>query len=633
MSKSISPVLIAAHDISIRFGEQVVLRDATLSIHQADRIGLIGNNGSGKSTLIQIIAGLVEPDTGSVSRKRELVVGYLPQAFLLDESRTVYENIADGAHDVADLLKEYDALPYTSERRHLLEEQIRHREGWNLGNRIDSAMHSLGVPDGSRDIRTLSGGEKRRVALCRSIIARPDLLILDEPTNHLDTESIEWMEEFLAGFSGACLFVTHDRYFLDALANRIIELADGQCFSHSGTYTDFLLDKAERELQEEGEEHKRNRFLRRELEWVRRGPEARRKKSKSRMSKYFELAAKEGYRPEDEVEFIIPPATPLGSKILNLKHVGLSLGGRTLIDDLSLQFGKDRKLGIIGRNGLGKTSLLKLILGELQAGAGRVELGDRTVVNYIDQSRISLNDDNTVLQEIGEGREWIMFGEEKMTIWKYLRRYLFADDRINTKVGKLSGGERSRLLLAKILKNGGNLLILDEPTNDLDLNTLRVLEETLIAFEGCVIAVSHDRYFLNRVCNGILAFEGNGTVHFSEGDYDYYIEKRKVRRAEAASRPAAAGPKEAAEPAVQEGTPKRKLSWKEAKELEQIEAEITRVEEEIARIEMIFSQPDFFAAFGDQIETLTSDLEAGKQNIELLYARWHELEGIRAGTS
>jgi ATP-binding cassette subfamily F protein uup len=253
MSKAISPVLIAVQDVSIRFGEQIVLRDATLSIHQADRIGLIGNNGSGKSTLIQIIAGLLEPDAGSVSRKRELVTGYLPQAFLLDPALTVYENIAEGAHDVADLLKEYESLPYTSERRHLLEEQIRQREGWNLDNRIESAMHSLNVPDGSRDIRTLSGGEQRRVALCRSIISRPDLLILDEPTNHLDTESIEWMEQFLGGYTGACLFVTHDRYFLDALANRIIELADGQCYSHTGSYTDFLLDKAEREVERETE--------------------------------------------------------------------------------------------------------------------------------------------------------------------------------------------------------------------------------------------------------------------------------------------------------------------------------------------------------------------------------------------
>jgi ATP-binding cassette subfamily F protein uup len=631
MSKSISPVLVAAQDITVSFGEQAVLREATLSIHQADRIGLIGNNGSGKSTLIQIITGLMEPDAGSVSRKRELLIGYLPQAFLLDPALSVYDNIREGAHDVVDILREYEALPSESERRHLLEERIRQRDGWNLENRIAAAMHSLGVPDGVRDIATLSGGEKRRVALCRAIIARPDLLILDEPTNHLDTESIEWMEEFLSGYAGACLFVTHDRYFLDALANKIIELADGRCYTHRGSYTDFLLDKAERESQAEVEEHKRNRYLRRELEWVRRGPEARRKKSKSRMSRYFELAGEAGYAAEEDVDFVVPPPTPLGSKILNFKHLGLDLGGRRLIDDLDFQFTNRRKLGIIGRNGLGKTSLLRMILGELAPSAGRVELGDRTVVNYVDQSRVSLNDANTVIQEIGEGREWIMFGEEKMTVWRYLRRYLFADDRMNTRVEKLSGGERSRLLLAKILKNGGNLLILDEPTNDLDLATMRVLEETLIAFDGCVIAVSHDRYFLNRVCNGILAFEGDGVVHFSEGDYDYYIEKRAARRAAAAA--AAAPARTDARPAAPERTGKRKLTWKESRELETIEVELLRAEGEVAKIEEIFSRADFYEAFGGQTARLTAELGEARLLVDRLYARWHELEAIRDGSS
>jgi ATP-binding cassette subfamily F protein uup len=627
MPPSVSPVLVAAREITVSFGEQAVLRGATLSIHQADRIGLIGNNGSGKSTLVRILAGLAQPDSGTVERKRDLLVGYLPQEFLLDETRTVYENIREGAHDVVDLLREYDELAPDSGRRHLLEERIRQRDGWELEHRIEAAMHSLGVPEGGRDIRTLSGGEKRRVALCRAIIARPDLLILDEPTNHLDTESIEWMEEFLAGYAGACLFVTHDRYFLDALANRIVEIAGGECHAHRGSYTDFLIDKAEREAQRELEEHKRSRFLRKELEWVRRGPEARRTKSKSRLSRYFELADKEGWQAEEEVEFVVPPPTPLGSKILNLKHVGLTLEDRRLFSDVDLMFGKGRKLGIIGRNGLGKTSLLRILLGELAPTEGRVETGDRTVINYIDQSRVALNDENTVLAEIGEGRDWVMFGEEKMTVWRYLRLYLFADDRMNTRVGRLSGGERSRLLLAKILKNGGNLLILDEPTNDLDLATMRVLEETLIAFEGCVIAVSHDRYFLNRVCNGILAFEGEGRVHFSEGNYDYYLEKRDARRA--AERAAAAPPPAFRAPEAKAA--KRKLTWKESKELDAIEAEILRAEGEVARIEAIFSRADFYETHGEQTAALTAELDAARASVDRLYARWHELEAIRAG--
>ncbi len=631
MSKAASPVLITAHDISIRFGEQVVLKGATLAVHKNDRIGLIGNNGSGKSTLLKIIAGVIEPDSGTVSRRKDIVSGYLTQDFQLDPALSVYDNIVEGAHDVIDIIREYESLPYTSERRHLLEGEIHHRDGWNLENRIQSAMHSLNVPEKGRDIATLSGGEKRRVALCKAIISRPDVLILDEPTNHLDTESIEWTQDFLEHYSGACLFVTHDRYFLDSIATRIVELAAGECYSHVGNYTDFMLDKAEREAQLETEEKKRNMFLLRELEWVRKGPRARRTKSKSRLSKYFETVAAGGYEAEAEVEMIIPPAAGLGSKILNLKNLGMELGGRKLFQGLEFNFDHTRKLGIIGRNGLGKTTLLKIILGELQAGEGHTEVGDRTLFNYVDQSRVELNDENTVLQEIGEGREWIPFGDDRLTVWKYLRRFLFADDRMNTKVGKLSGGERSRLLLAKILKNGGNFLILDEPTNDLDLATLRVLEEALVAFDGCVIAVSHDRYFLNRVCNGILAFEGDdpsgvGYVHFSEGDYDYYLEKRKARLAAALASATVAEVVTNAQ--SQTGKQTKKLKWKEAKELETIEKDIAGAEVEVERIEAMFASPDFYDKHGEQLSQLTEELAGGKKKVERLYARWHELEAL-----
>jgi len=329
------------------------------------------------------------------------------------------------------------------------------------------------------------------------------------------------------------------------------------------------------------------------------------------------------------VELIIPPAPGLGSTILNLKHIGMELGGNKLFEGLEFNFDRKRKLGIIGRNGLGKTTLLKIILGELNAASGNVIVGERTVFNYIDQSRVALNDENTVIQELGEGREWIMFGEERMKVWTYLRRFLFADDRMNTKVGKLSGGERSRLLLAKVLKKGGNFLILDEPTNDLDLATLRILEEALAAFNGCVIAVSHDRYFLNRVCNGILAFEGDGNVHFSEGDYSYYLEKRSIREKEAL-----AVSEISALPEKQETRKKsqvNKLKWKEAKELETIEKDIKQAESEVARIEAIFASPDFYEKRGEQTVQLTEELAEAKILIERLYARWHELEEIKAG--
>jgi ATP-binding cassette subfamily F protein uup len=630
MSKPISPVIVTAHDLSIRFGEQVVLNGATLAIHQQDRVGLIGNNGSGKSTLLKIIAGVMQPDSGSVSRRRDIVTGYLSQDFQLDPNLSVYDNIVEGAHDVIAFLREYESLPFSSDRRHDLESLIHHLDGWNLDNRIEAAMHSINVPAKERDIAGLSGGERRRVALCKAIVSRPDLLILDEPTNHLDTESIEWIEEFLANYSGACLFVTHDRYTLDSIAARIVELANGTCYSHNGNYTDFLLDQAERESQLETEGRKRNRFLQRELEWVRKGPRARRTKSKSRLKKYFEEVDKKRYEPDGEVELVIPPASDLGSTILNLTNVGFAYGERKIFGGVDVKFDRKRKLGVIGRNGLGKTTLMKIILGELAPTEGAVEVGERTVINYVDQSRTILNDANTVIQEIGEGRDWFPFGGERLTVWSYLRRFQFSDDRMNTFVGKLSGGERSRLLLAKVLKNGGNLLILDEPTNDLDLPTLRILEEALAAFDGCVIAVSHDRYFLNRVCNGILAFEGDGYVHFSEGDYDYYIEKRDARFAETASKVETTKAKDigARPKPAKAGS---KLKWKEARELEGIEENIQRAEEDVLRLEAMFSAPDFHEKFGDRTMQLVEELESAKATVEKLYLRWHTLEELKGG--
>ncbi|PIS46289.1 MAG: ABC transporter, partial [Ignavibacteria bacterium CG08_land_8_20_14_0_20_37_9] len=572
----------------------------------------------------KVISGSLNPDSGNVAKKKNLVIGMLSQEFTLDEAKNVHENILDGANKIVCLLKEYEGLSHDSAKRHILEAQILRLEGWDLERKIDLLIKSLNAPAAEREIVSLSGGEKRRVALSRTLISQPDLLILDEPTNHLDTDSIEWIENFLAAYKGTCIFVTHDRYFLDRIANRIVELTAGTFFSHQGNYTDYLINKAERQAVKEVEEGKRQNFLRRELEWVMRGPKARRTKAKSRLDNYYEVASHQNTEVELDIEMIIPPAEKLGKKVLELKDVGIKLGDNLLFEGLNLDFASGRRLGVIGKNGAGKTTLLKIILGELLPTKGKLEIGEKTDFNYIDQARLLLNDEETVVESIGEGSETIKFGKYQMGVWTYLKRFLFTDDRINTKVGRLSGGERSRLTLAKIIKNGGNFLMLDEPTNDLDLPTLRILEEALISFAGCVIIVSHDRYFLNRVCNGILAFEEGGNVHFSEGNYDYYLQKRKVRKAmEVPMQSKEKTEEKKAKPKV------KKLSWKETKELETIEERIITGEKEIERIETIFSSSDFYENYAARTNELTLQLDDAKQAVKILYERWDELEKLR----
>ena len=627
--------IFSANGLVVRYGMQMVLDSATLALHEGERAGLLGRNGCGKSTFLRIAAGALEPDAGDVTRQRGALTGWLPQEFDLDDSATVEANVLAGAAHVQALLDEYERTPPEAHRSAELLDEIAKHDGWNIDSRLRSLLANLHAPAADRIAGGLSGGEKRRVALCRALIGQPDLLILDEPTNHLDTRSVEWLEGFLRSYTGTCLFVTHDRYFLDRVATRIIDLKAGKFFSCSGNYSQYLVIKAEREASDESSEKKRQKFLSRELEWVRRGPQARRTKSVDRIARYHDLAAQDGPAREEDMDMIIPPPPKLGNTILDLKKLTVRLGDRTLIDNLSLELPPGARVGIVGRNGVGKTSLLRAILGELKPTSGEVVIGTRTIINYVDQNREVLADEDTVMTAIAGKSDWVVLGEEKLHVRSYLRRFMFTDDAINSKVGLLSGGERSRLTLAKILLRGGNLIILDEPTNDLDLSTLQILEQGMAEFGGCALVVSHDRWFLNRVCTHILAFEEGGRIEFMPGDYDYYLEKRAqaalaAKNAQVAKPAAAAAPTPVAKAAEAPAKPKgKKLGYKETKELETIEDEVHAAEAEVVEIEALLASSEFFVTRSKEFPEFERKLAAAQARVTKLYARWQELESMR----
>jgi ATP-binding cassette subfamily F protein uup len=620
--------LLDASELKVRFNDNEVLKSASLTIRDGDHLGMVGRNGCGKSTFLKILAGIAQADDGKVTPRSGLGIGYLPQGLDASDGVSVLDTIRDGAAHSFNLLDEYESLPADSNRQTELEQQIATADAWNIETRIETAMMHLNTPAADRLMGTLSGGEKRRVALCRAIVSNPDFLILDEPTNHLDTDSIEWMAQYLKKFRGAFLVATHDRYFLDETCNHIVELQAGRFHTHKGNYSDYLESNLARMENEQAIELKRKRFLRRELDWIRRGPKARTTKAKFRVDKFHSIKNTQGPDKELSMDLIIPPPGQLANRVVDLINVSLELGGRELIERFDFKFEASMRIGICGRNGLGKTSLLRIVLGQLAPTGGSQKTGVLTQFNYVDQERVQLDPEKTLLQEVAEGADTIPFGNGKLTIRAYLQRFGFDPKRINMKVKSLSGGEKSRLLLARILKHGGNFLIMDEPTNDLDLPTLRLLEEALLAFSGCVLVVSHDRYFLNRVCTGIIAFEGDGLVAYNEGDYEYYREKLAERKMRLAKRPVATQAN-AGSSRAPEAKP-RKMTWKEKAELEGMEAAILKAEEAVARIESLFADPEFHSKHGAKTIELTSELETAKKQGAALYARWEELEAIRA---
>jgi ABC transport system ATP-binding/permease protein len=620
------PPIVNVRELVYRVAGRTILNQVDAIIHEGECVCVVGRNGSGKSTLLRLLAGDEGPTDGTIMLRGGARCAYLAQVADVDPARTVRENILDGVRPVLELIGRFERLPPHSPEAAALEARIAALDGWTIDTRLNELVTSLSAPSLSLPAANLSGGELRRVALCRTLIGQPDMVLLDEPTNHLDTEAISWLETYISRGRGTFVCVTHDRAFLDAISDRVLELSHGGLYSFEGGYVEYLRGKADREATAEQQELRRQRFIRREIDWIRRGPKARGTKSRSRIQRFDDAVSRSDLARDADVEIVIPPPPPSGQQVVSFDRVCKSYGGPPLLDQFSYELTPGTRLGIIGRNGLGKTTLLRLLLGGETPDSGVVDVAERTVFNYMDQHRELLTGTNTVFDEVGEGRDHVQVGERRLNLWSYLKRFLFTDDEINTRIDQLSGGEQSRVLLAKLLRRGGNVLVLDEPTNDLDLSTLRVLEEALASFAGCVIVVSHDRFFLNRVCTGILAFEGEGRLVYQEGDYDYYADKRAERPASAAF-PAAGAPKAVERPR----TSSRRLKWREERELEGMEGTILAAEETVGGLEELFSQPDFFEKHGRDAARLTAELEGARSDVARLYERWAELEDMQNG--
>lgn len=531
-------------------GGREVLKNIWLSFFPGAKIGVLGPNGAGKSTLLKIMAGIETEFNGEAWAAEGASVGYLPQEPQLDPSKNVMENIMDGVGPVRDLLKRFEEVSMKfgeemtdDEMNALIAEQAELQEkidacnGWDIERTIEIAMDALRCPPADADVTKLSGGEKRRVALCRLLLSKPDLLLLDEPTNHLDAESVAWLQQHLHDYEGTVVMVTHDRYFLDNVTGWILELDRGEGIPYEGNYSSWLEQKEKRLAQEAKEETARQRTIKEELEWIRQSPRARQAKSKARIQAFENLVAQSGNETLGQAQIVIPPGPRLGDVVIQAEKLSKGFGDRLLFDDLTFKLPPGGIVGVIGANGTGKTTLMKLITGQETPDSGTIRIGDTVVLGYVDQSRDALNPNKTVWEEISQGEDEVVLGKRKMPSRAYVGQFNFKGADQQKKVGQLSGGERNRVHMAKMLKSGANVILLDEPTNDLDVDTLRALEEALLAFPGCAVVTSHDRWFLDRIATHILAFEGDSHVEWFEGNYEEYEADKKRRLGADADQP------------------------------------------------------------------------------------------------
>jgi ATP-binding cassette ChvD family protein len=520
-----------------------VLKNIYLSYFYGAKIGVLGLNGAGKSTLLKIMAGVDQEFIGEAFPARDFKVGYLEQNPKLDETKTVKQNVMEGLGEINVLLKQFqeindkfndpdldpDEMNKLIEKQAAVQEKIEAMDGWAVDEKVETAMDALRCPPGDQSVANLSGGEARRVALCRLLLSNPDILLLDEPTNHLDAESVGWLENYLHKFPGTVIAVTHDRYFLDNVAGWILELDRGEGIPWKGNYSSWLEQKEKRQEQEQKAEQKRNKNLERELEWVRMSPRARQAKAKSRLSAYENLLKEPTAEKLQEMQIFIPPGPRLGEVVIEANNISKAYGDKLLYDNLSFSIPRGAIVGIVGPNGAGKTTLFRLITGQEQPDSGSFKVGDTVKLGYLDQARSNMQPERSVWEEISDGQDVVRLGAREVAARAYASWFAFTGEAQQKRVKDLSGGERNRLYMAKMLKSGGNVLLLDEPTNDLDVNTMRALEESMLEFGGCVCVISHDRWFLDRICTHILAFEGDSKVEFFHGNYQEYEADLKKR--------------------------------------------------------------------------------------------------------